>query len=285
MRLPSCPTDALPVELADWIELAAVVDEWPVISRSRVKSAVESSTSSTDAEDIDTALRDLHRRTRWGDRLYPFVKDGSNLRRKAGIEPWPYLMLVLLANRGLLANSVRGTAGDLFEEICHLWLRAFLGSRGQTIRFDLSAPDRPSNFAHAVSWLADQLGLRPGQGYTPTSRNDGGVDLVGWLPFADTSDTALVVLCQATVQVDFLSKATDIDPRLWGKWIAFLVEPARLLMVPHVVSRRSSQWTEVSDRGVALVDRRRFCEVLKWQDFDGRLSVMPRNWVVDSVVG
>lgn len=279
MAAPQCPSEPTPGELADWIELTALVEDWPVISRGRIHTSVDSSRASVEPEAIDTALRDIRRRAAWESSIYPFEKKGSTIRRVANRSPWPYMFLVLVSNANFVENVPRRDAGEIFERFCVMWAQHFLGERGRVTHFVSHSGDRPTRFSDAVQWLATELGLAPGVGYTPSSRNDGGVDIVAWLPFSDTKQTALVMLCQVTIQQDFVSKASDIDVRLWGNWIHFLVEPTRLLIVPHVVSNRDSDWTEVTDRGVALVDRRRLCETFGPADLELAAELDLRFWI------
>jgi hypothetical protein len=278
--LPASPTSG---ELVDWIELTAILDDWPVISHGRIHEAAVSARPFLEPEEISTALRDLRRRASWQSRIYPFERDGSTYRRKPQVDPWPYLLLVVLSNLGFAENLTYERAASAFELLCQAWARDFLGQHGRVVLFGASSKDRPTSFPDAVRWLADQLGLERGLAHAPTSRNDGGVDIVGWVPFPDGYATTFVMLCQATVKSSFVDKASDIDVRLWGNWINFLSEPMRVLVIPHAVSRSDNAWTDVRDRGVALVDRRRIAETYTGTNLDQALGTPAKKLVLQAM--
>lgn len=279
----TCPASPTPAELADWIEIRAVLDRWPVISHGRIHEAVTAARAFVEPEEISTALRDLRRRASWKSSIYPFERIGSTFRRREHVDPWLYLLLVLFSNPVFTDKLSMQEAREAFEAFCHAWALDFLGGNGKAIMFSPSSPDRPKSFPDAIRWLANQLGLERGIAQAPTSRNDGGVDVVGWVPFPDGSHTSLVLLCQATVRQAYIDKGSDIDLRLWTNWINFLSEPVRVLVVPHAVSRKDTVWTDIRDRGVTLVDRRRLAETYTGRALDEVLGISAEAWVLQAV--
>lgn len=147
-----------------------------------------------------------------------------------------------------------------FEVIAEHCLSGFYGESTLSVNFGWpSTLGRPMEFSPAVSWLADRIGIPVGSAYRQPRRKDGGVDIVVWRAFGDGRPGVPIVLVQATVQTDVLSKARDIDRRLWAGWLATDIDPTVALAIPGTVTN-TEVWNEIS-RNSLLLDRIRLANL------------------------
>jgi hypothetical protein len=140
-------------------------------------------------------------------------------------------------------------------------LRQLLGPGSHALRFGWpSEVGRPQEFSRAVAWLAETMKIKIGSGYRPPRRKDGGVDVVAWRSFPDGRPGFPIVLCQCTIETDFIHKARDVDLRLWSTWLGFDSEPALVLAIPGTVGR-NEDWNEIA-RNCILLERLRLAALL-----------------------
>lgn len=212
-----------------------------------------------------------------GDR-YPFqFEAGAAFLSAPNNWTWLYLALLGLTRPSPwshVANLHPPTLGEkVFERISEQCLGAFFGPHTQTLNFGWpSESGRPVEFDLAIAWLAERVGLPVGNFHRQPRRKDGGVDIVVWRTMPDRRPGVPLLLVQATVQADFVSKARDIDRRLWAGWLSMDVEPIVCLTVPAAVSERL-QWEEIS-RSALLLDRMRLVSL---SDPDESLSTICRT--------
>lgn len=204
-----------------------------------------------DETQVTFAVSELRRRGNLLGHRYPFdVKNGHiSLQREGKV----YRSLLCLAHYELSgAENQTKTASTLFESIAEGCLGNYFGQGTETVNFGWpSTLGRPAEFDNAIRWLATKIGIDPGLAYRSPRRKDGGVDIVIWRSFPDAMPGALIMLCQATVQKDFLAKARDIDRRLWAGWLATDVDPIVGLCVPFVLEN-NERWREVSRNSIPL---------------------------------
>jgi hypothetical protein len=133
-----------------------------------------------------------------------------------------------------------------FERITCLALQRLLGPGSKAIRFGWpSDVGRPAEFPAAVRWLCDLMGIPAGSAYRPPRRKDGGVDVVAWRPFPDQRSGFPVMLIQCTLQQELLSKATDVDTRIWAGWLTLDADPTTVLAVPGTIPPNET-WNELA---------------------------------------
>ena len=114
-------------------------------------------------------------------------------------------------------------------------------------------------FSLAIGWLVEHIGIPVGSAYRQPRRKDGGVDIVAWRPFEDGRPGVPILLVQATVQSDVISKARDVDLRMWSGWLGTDIDPLVVLAIPGSVSKGEA-WNEIS-RHCLLLDRTRLVDL------------------------
>ncbi|WP_378095708.1 hypothetical protein [Cellulomonas sp. T2.31MG-18] len=164
----------------------------------------------------------------------------------------------------------------LFERIAAAALAGLWGVAGRAVRFGWpSDVGRPPEFPAAIQWLASQLGVPVGGGYRPPIRKDGGVDVVAWRAFPDGRPGFPVVLAQCTLQADLITKASDVEPRVWASWLRMDVDPVTALVVPQTIGDERL-WGQLALRGMVL-ERIRLAGLL---ENDVEINGL-RPWVIE----
>ena len=187
---------------------------------------------------------------------YPFMVHEVAVRARPAAAATTYVALLLLSSgsvaRQLLYPVPTSEMAVLFERLSAHALARLWGQAGQALRFGWpSDVGRPQDFPSAVTWLAGQLGVVAGSGYRPPRRKDGGVDVVAWRPFPDGRPGFPIVLAQCTLQAELMSKAADVDVRLWSSWLALDFEPTTALVIPGTVQERVV-WDQLALRSMVL---------------------------------
>jgi hypothetical protein len=239
--------------VADTIELELLAEDPNARSEAWVRSSSHAS-SLVGPQQVDGAIAVMNRRADLLRSQYPFDVKGVGLVRRPNASDMPYVSL-LLATPGspLLTWDDKRTAqtAEAFENMVVPAVRCMLGGNAESLRFAFPSGGRPPEFPGAILWLARKMGLRPGNGYRPPRRKDGGVDIVAWRPFPDGRPGFPIALVQATIEQRFVHKASDVDLRIWAGWLRLDVDPMSILAIPRTVPNDES-WNEASTRAVVL---------------------------------
>lgn len=242
--------------LADHIELLIGARPDENHNRRRIEE-VAARLWGTDSVEISYAISVMRERQSILGEKYPFSVHRAYVVRT---EPSPiYEALLGLTRTNWYYGSAELSRIDstkAFELLTEHCLSEFYGPRTKSVNFGWpSTVGRPAEFSPAISWLADQIGIPVGTAYRQPRRKDGGVDIVLWRPFEDRRPGVPLMLVQATVQVDVLPKARDVDRRLWAGWLATDMEPEAVLAIPGTIAS-AEVWNEIS-RNTLLMDRMR----------------------------
>ena len=244
------------VVLADQIELLVCSFPDEIFNRRRIDELAEKHWEA-DSVQVSYAFDVLESRFELlGDR-YPFrvtrsfiVKDGESLLYEA---------LLSITRTNFFYGGDDSSGADTmksFEILVEFCLSRFYGENTRTVNFGWpSKIGRPMEFSPAIGWLAERIGIPVGTAYRQPRRKDGGVDVVVWRTFSDARPGVPLMLVQATVQTEVVSKARDVDRRLWSGWLAMDVEPLVALAVPGSLNS-TEIWNEIS-RNSLLLDRLR----------------------------
>jgi hypothetical protein len=227
-------------QVADWIETTLLARGTKQLGTDELHQLAGDEISAG-APQVSLALGTMKRRADLlGDR-YPFLVHDVAVRAVPEAPSQAYSALLLLsagsAARQVLFPTTSPAMDVLFERIAELALASLWGPEGRSLRFGWPSDiGRPQDFASAVAWLALRLGIQAGAGYRPPRRKDGGVDVVAWRPFPDGRPGFPIVLAQCTLQSELLSKASDVDVRVWASWLVMDVDPVTALVVPQTIS-------------------------------------------------
>lgn len=274
-----------PEAWADALECQMLVENRTRLSRASIRREVRNTTA-LDDESVEVIVEELfievRERRKRGGAVYPFglVDDAILLQEE---RPWKvYAFLLLLCVSVPFRGNISGRVHEtdlLFDYVVASALRGYLGPRATITRFGWPIePDRPREFDAARDWLAQKLRLTPGMGAPSPEAKDGGVDVVAWLPFADSRGAFLTLLTQCTVQEkEWERKAQEVKPQAWARWIDFGVPPVAGLAVPFQLPAHYPRWEDFRSCTTVFLDRFRLCEHIVLDDLQRREKV--EEWV------
>lgn len=268
------------IQFADFLEMLVLATGNRAISQHQIVSSMPSDWIVDDFR-LSVALKEMKRRQLILGARYPFsVEDGFVVHHSRGDR---YKLLLVLSYATLLKGDAAGgtlQAAEMFEASVERSLSTFLGSNTQVVNFGWpSRSGRPPEFPAAVAWLAGKMGIDVGSAYRSPKRKDGGVDLILWKDFQDKRIGLPVVLCQVTIQRDFVPKSRDIDRRIWSGWLAMDTDPMVALCVPFVLDN-NEDWFEVARNALPL-DRLRLCG----EGLEDQAATQDEQDLIDAVIG
>lgn len=255
--------------LADWIEVCVLISDSGHLSCDTINDLAKEELGKNEAS-VSIALHALRRRAASMGEAYPLrVYEFAVLRREC---PWAeaYSRLLHLTPGSVARQTTRQSdvafMGETLEELAESALTNFWGAGGEALAFGYpSRHGRPQEFHLAVPWLASRIGVKPGRGYRPPRRKDGGVDVVAWRQFRDGRPGFPIALAQCTVQAEAFTKTTDIDLRLWSSWLACDTDPLSLLVIPGTIRAAGPEWDQLTTV-VTVIDRVRLMELISRGD-------------------
>ena len=265
---PDPPTNDHSVDLADWVELKTIAEHTSRISRSALKHQLRDALGVGGQEldeIIDLTFLEMQRRSDLAGTTYPFSPRGSGFDLDGDGRVAYGFLLVVAASPKFRALREQREVAISFEELLTHAVQQYLGHRGKAVRFGTPASgDRPPAWTDAVRWLANLLGVGLGPGRTPQRKQDAGVDVVGWIPFPDLHGGQLVLLAQATIEIDWWAsnKHKEIEPQIWTGWIDFGRLPSTAFAVPFTIPSNFPNWDELRRSTDVIFDRLRMCHVL-----------------------
>jgi len=219
-------------QVADWIETTLLARGTRQMGEDELTGLAANEIGASAAQ-VSFAQRVMTQRASTLVGSYPFVVSPFAVRALPSATSSPYAALLLL------------TSGS--GALAQLW-----GPAGRAVRFGWpSDVGRPPEFPAAIQWLANQLGVPVGGGYRPPIRKDGGVDVIAWRAFPDGRAGFPVVLAQCTLQADLITKASDVEPRVWASWLRMDVDPVTALVVPQTIGD-DRLWGQLALRGMVL---------------------------------
>lgn len=258
--------------LADWAESALFIENRRRLSRASLRGRLANSLFLEEEQlnfNLELLFREVSQRARLGPLSYPLVDPSANgsesISLRPGIDQAPYEFLLWLSTSDRFhEDTERSERGDImFDHLVKVAALNYLGPGSEGVRFGHPArDDRPSGFEEAMEWLAGKLALPIGSLAVRPRRQDGGVDVAAWRHFLDGESAFMVLLCQCTVQDNWVPKASDIVVDVWKGWIAFGASPITALAIPHAVNRATDSWEEARYRVNIILDRYRLTELV-----------------------
>lgn len=284
-KLPARPSSGADIhELADFAELLAwangQVSAREIVAFLGRESEGDPNVGCEDIDDenadaLDEVSIEIGLREKACAGRYPFELDSAgnvlHYKPKDPMSGWLYGYLLLSTRLNMNANRVHaGIDGTtLLEEISAESLRCYLGNdRAKSLVFGTSAGS--SDFAGRVTELCKAVGegikFNNKQNLDVTSVKDDKLDVVAWIPFADTHTSKLIVFGQCKTGTAWTEQLCHLQPDSFiKKWIdtSFVYDPARAYFVSESVNR--SKWNGYAIDGGLLFDRCRLvdccCEV------------------------
>ena len=168
-------------------------------------------------------------------------------------------------------------ASLLFEELCEQILKRYLGEYGRThlLGTSESATETGLSFPDRVQILCDSLSENVAykdHNNGVKQPKDGGVDVVGWIPFADKCEGKPVFFCQCKTGTSYtLNKNhSSFDNGYFTRRLA--VDPIPVYMVAEL-KRRDDWHNNVVLSGI-FFDRLRLIEYLPPEDWNASVSII-----------
>ena len=272
-------------ELADWLEMNALVGKAGQVSLDDLRTALKVSSSghiqnvSPEHRTIQlegivaNVARELAYRSTLAGRSYPFKLRGSSLERRylnRGRGYSTYAFCLILSHLPWDERKIAGYFPErTFEEISCLVAQSYLG--GESVRFGWPRvrSQLPSRFGQAVNELSRRVG--EGGGYDPLGatavEKDGGLDVVAWRTI-DTRSGKLLLFGACATGADWRDKLTELQPMefcdLYFRWNV-APYPTKAFFTPRIVP--SQLWKNYSKRAGLIFDRCRmsvFVPELPW---------------------
>jgi len=277
---PHAPSSKAGVqELADFAELRAW-DHGSVSAREIVRALnqLDDNDHNVGCEDDEVentdkmidVFHELDRRSKACCGGYPFTIEYRDVLNHSTIEPehakqvlYRYLLLSTRLNMLKQAKHAKLNGTELFEEYSALVLESYLGGdAAKSLVFGTAAG---SNFGDKVIALSTML--REGGGYrsidkSGSTANDGKLDAVAWIPFADQREGQLIVFTQCKTGTSWRGHVTQCQPIAFAKkWLrrgSFIVDPVRAFCVAEALD--ASTWQSLGCDAGIVFDRCRLIE-------------------------
>ena len=238
--------------VADWVELAASVDDMP-ISRSVVARAVEASAGKAPDESfISDVWSDLRSRHRLYNPARFTIDDATvtpvnNPRSRA-----EYLTCLLLSLYGVHDNA----PAKLFERLTCAAVTKLLPARALVFGWPCAKgrgkrPGEQTLLGRLIRDFAREAHERYVE--QPSSRyKDRGVDVICWVPFPDGRSSQIVLLLQCAAGHNWANKHS-VPLGAWIQYIHWACDPVIGFSVPCVIA--DGIWHDTArDKGI-LLDR------------------------------
>ncbi len=175
-----------------------------------------------------------------------------------------YIYLLLSTRLNMAQNRIHAgiDGAALLERLAEHVVEAFLGPRSKSFAFGTAAG---GSFRDRVDALCRELGegggVRPTEEGAAARANDGGLDTVAWIPFADGEAGKLIVFVQCKTGTEWRNQVTRLQPGDFvNAWLRdpMLVQPVRAHFIAESIGRE--EWRQLSISAGLLFDRCRLVE-------------------------
>jgi hypothetical protein len=265
LPVPTPVTDI--VNMADWLELRALLAADRNASRSDLRRVLVQSGVIGDTSDPSTnfddevlasdAFAEIQDRAASCGAGYPFLTEEGLIQGHADISPfWPYIFCLLFSFRGANRAEPGRRPSSLFEEVAEAAAGSYV--QGSSLKFGFPRRILPASFAPALDYVCAQLHEGQGARKRPSSRNakDARLDIVAWRPFPDGRPAQLILFGQCAAGANWQSKLTELQPNVFTElyWKeAPAVHPIKAFFTPFRL--KSETWYETSKHAGILFDR------------------------------
>lgn len=288
LKVPSPEADDKLVNLADWVEMKALLEADGNASQEDLARALQRTYSMSEADSRITAgdaFRELEERGTHCAPLpntgpawqYPFTLNANgnllSLRRKLTAKSRTGLLytFMLVASRADMDSRRKLGSLDptvIFEQLCADILLNFWGGKTElsgSLVFGTARKKAVHNSAfHAnIEHLCKQI--RHGRGMKMGAKlpgaGDGKLDVVVWRVFSDGRAGGLIGFGQCKTGIHWKEHLTKLQPsNFCRKYFAqpLIIEPVRVYMVPHRVD--INDWESHTGEGGLLFDRCRLVQ-------------------------
>jgi hypothetical protein len=288
LKVPSPETDDKLVNLADWVEIKALLESDSNASQEDLARALQQSYS-VNSSDARTLAGDVFKELKDREAAciplpgkghvweYPFKLNAAGnllslrMRLTAQSRAGMLYTFLLVASRADMDSQRKLESLDptqIFERLCADILLNFWGGKTElsgSLVFGTARKNPKhthqfhSNIENLCITLKEGRGMRPGV-KTPGA-GDGKLDVVVWRIFSDGRTGGLIGFGQCKTGIHWKTHLTKLQPRSFcTKYLQqpLIIEPVRVYMVPHRVD--GSEWESHTTEGGLLLDRCRLVQ-------------------------
>lgn len=218
---------------------------------------------------------------------YPFLVDDHNkIILKDNLTPIQKVYLILL-----LASSLKHfpllqqTLTSEFEEISYFALKEYFPNHAEVKQFGKQS-DYTGTAIEKIRHLADDMGVEINEkelsDVSPGNTQEEGLDLVGWIPFADKIPSMVSIFGQCACGKSWESKQNE--SRRYEEFYNFYkVSPLHALFVPYALGKQDGTFFQSKNinKQTLIFDRKRICDL--FGDVS-RLNLLGVKEIVDECI-
>lgn len=283
-------------KVADFLEYKAVVDERGHCSINSLRALLSAPDDEMDIngteEGDDKVVNKLQESLttcavrNHSYKVYPFTVNLGSIDFSLSNPLDIIYIFLLLANRlDMQTEKIQGgmNATELFERLCRVVATSYLGVHSKCEIFGTSVP---GSFQDKVNDILKKLRI-PGEFNPPTGwtghQQDGGIDLVAWIPFDDSLDSQLIALgqCKTGTNWEIHLKRKQFFQEYSTKQP--LMEPVYMFFVCE--DFETNKWEDHSRGGGILFNRKRIMSLIpdKFHEVEQSLYEDIKVWVEHAI--
>jgi len=210
---------------------------------------------------------------------YPFdYQNNETLTLKQDLTFKNKLYLSLLISSKLdIFNSFKSDLTTDFEKVSYVVLKEFLPTRAIVKEFGKNTQYQ-GNAISKIKQLANELDLHIDDyelgSVSERNTQERGLDVVGWLPFADKCGNKIVFLCQCACGKEYESK--QHDTRRFENYLQFYkTNPQHTIFIPYsLINVREKKFyhSDLIEKDYLVFERKRILEYHNDNSFENSMS-------------
>jgi len=204
---------------------------------------------------------------------YPFTLSPDNakltLRPKLSDTNRLYIALLMMSNLHYF-NKAQADLTSSFEILGQNVFSWMLPNNAIIHRFGKGKGNKGRYKGHIwdkLKLLADDLSCEikcRKEQFAPNDNGEGGLDLVGWVPWQDSAPGRLLLFGQCACTPKWVSKQNEASAATWNSKFEFVTAPLTVILIPFFLRTNGGGWHRQTDfAGHLIIDRLRFLRVLE----------------------
>jgi len=280
---------------ADFVELTALFVREDVITFGDIQDKFFGENDNENAEKKDneeaflnTIFEIIKERVYLYNSYYPFVyqENSKQLELKTNLSFKNKLYLSLLISSKLnIFNKFTTDLTNDFEKISYVVLRNFLPEKAMVKEFGKNSQYQGTAIEKIRQLAVDlNLEIKDYELSCVSERNtqERGLDIVGWLPFADKCGNQIIFLCQCACGKEYESK--QHDTRRFKNYIDFYkTNPQHTMFIPYSlinIGKKKFYNSDLIEDGFLIFERKRILEFHNDTSFENSISFK----IVDKII-
>ena len=219
---------------------------------------------------------------------YPFeYQNNETLMLKPNLTFKNKLYLSLLISSKLdIFNSFQSDLTTDFEKVSYVVLKEFLPEKAIVKEFGKNT-EYQGNAISKIKQLANELDLQIDDyelsNVSERNMQERGLDIVGWLPFADKCGNKIVFLCQCTCGKEYESK--QHDTRRFENYLQFYkTNPQHTIFIPYsLINIREKKFyhSDLIEKDYLVFERKRILEYHNDRSFEKSIAFKIVNKILE----